>query len=342
MMRSWFRGVGLGLVAAAALLAGAVFARWSWPTLTPSVATEMDQLARRPHFVLIAEEYGNPYWDLVWEGALAEARRRGVTLEFTGPERAGIQEHLRLLDRAIATGVDGILTQGLSEAEFKPLIDKAVSHGIPVITVDTDAPGSRRISYVGTNNYGSGLLAGREVILATGGQARVGIITGNFHSANEVQRVQGFRDAIRSAPGVQVVAVESSDISRLVAAEKAGQILTQHPDVTVLLGTSSMDAMAAAQVVVERGLQGKVLIVSYDDLPQTLDYIRQGVIYGSVVQNPRAMGELGVAMLAAYREGKSVPPVVDTGVRFVTAATLKDLAAQRGWEGGAGHATVSP
>ncbi|MCL5677418.1 MAG: substrate-binding domain-containing protein [Firmicutes bacterium] len=221
-------------------------------------------------------------------------------------------------------------------------MDKAVSRGIPVITVDTDAPGSQRLSYVGTDNYGSGLAAGRQVLLATGGKARVGIITGNFHSANEVQRVQGFRDAIRSSPGVQVVAVESSDISRLVAAEKAGKILTEHPDVTVLLGTSSMDALVAAQVVVQRGLQGQVLIVGYDDLPQTLDFIRQGVIYGSVVQNPVAMGQIGVAMLVECREGKAVPPVVDTGVLFVTAATLQDLDAQRLREGGLGHALANP
>ncbi len=341
MMRSWFSGLGAGLVVTA-LLAGAVLARWSRPASTPSLVAEMERLTKQPHFVLIAEEYGNPYWDLVRRGALAEAQRRGVTLEFTGPGRAGIQEHLRLLDRAIASGVDGILTQGLSEAEFKPLIDKAVSRGIPVITVDTDAPGSRRISYVGTDNYASGRLAGQEMIRATGGGARVGIITGSFQSANEVQRVQGFRDAIRSAPGMQVVAVESSDISRLVAAEKAGQILTQHPDVTVLFGTSALDAMAAAQVVLERRLQGRVLIVGYDDLPQTLDYIRQGVIYGSVVQNPRAMGELGVALLVSYREGRSVPPVVDTGVWFVTAATLKDLEARREQEGGLGRAAVTP
>ena len=332
-MRTGFRIAGLLLVVAA-LLGGAASAALYRPTPPPSVAGEVKVLQGRPHFVLIAEEYGNPYWEMVHQGALQEAARRGITLEYTGPERAGIQEHLRVLDEAIASRVDGILTQGLSEAEFKPIIDKAVSRGIPVITVDTDAPGSRRLAYVGTDNYASGLLAGHEVISATHGRARVGIITGSFQSANEVQRVQGFEDAIRTAPGVQVVAVESSDISRLVAAEKAGHILSEHPDVTVLFGTSSLDAMAAAQVVVERGLQGKVLIVGYDDLPQTLSYIRQGVIYGSVVQNPQAMGRLGVAMLAGYRAGNPVPPVVDTGVRFVTAVTLREQDTTSG-EGGA-------
>ncbi|MHB9145949.1 MAG: sugar-binding protein [Symbiobacteriia bacterium] len=321
-MRFGFRIAGFVLIIAA-LFSGAVSTRLYKPVSPPNLAEQVKLLQSRPHFVLIAEEYGNPYWELVYQGALAEAQRQGITLEFTGPERAGIQEHLRVLDRAIASGVDGILTQGLSEAEFKPLIDKAVSHGIPVITVDTDAPGSQRFCYVGTDNYASGLVAGHEVIRATLGHARVGIITGSFQSANEVQRVEGFRDAVRAAPGVQVVAVESSDISRLIAAEKAGQILTQHPEVTVLFGTSSLDAMAAAQVVLERGLRGKILIVGYDDLPQTLDYIRQGVIYGSVVQNPREMGRVGVSMLVAYRAGKPVPPVVDTGVQFVTAQTLK-------------------
>ncbi|MFK4997425.1 substrate-binding domain-containing protein [Bacillus sp. N9] len=97
-----------------------------------------------------------------------------------------------MIEMAVAAKVDGILTQGLTNREFKPAIDRAVNQGIPVITFDTDLEDSKRLSYIGTDNYEAGYKVGEALIQDTKGQANVGIITGLLYSNNLVLRVQGF------------------------------------------------------------------------------------------------------------------------------------------------------
>lgn len=308
---------GLALAVLAWRLARVAPGRWP---LTPVAGA-----VRRPHLVLIAQEAGNPYWQQLREGAEEAARRLGVTLEYTGPARWNVKEHLRLLDMAVASRVDGILVQGLSEA-FVPYIDKAVSRGIPVITVDTDTP-SRRLAYVGTDNYASGRRAGETLVALTGGQAVVGIITGSLEAANQRERVQGFRDAVAPYPGIRIAGVEVSDISPIGAVAAAQRLLQQHPDITALVGTSAMDGQGAAQAVQTLGRRGKVLVMGYDAVPETVALLRSGDIHATVVQRPRLMGQRAVEMMVDVLAGRPVPPRVDTGVAICQPA---DVAARGG------------
>lgn len=278
--------------------------------------------APRFHIVLIAQERGNPYWQKVQAGAEAAARERNAFIEVRGPVQTDIEEHVKLLDMAIASRVDGIITQALTEKAFAPVINKAREKGIPVITIDTDAPATKRLAYVGSDNYRAGVQAGQALIRATGGKATVGVITGSFEAENMIQRLKGFRDAVKHAPGIRVVAVESSNISRIYAAERAERMLKDHPDLTALVGTSALDGLGIAEVLEKRGLAGRVTVIAFDDLAETLAYIEKGVITATVVQAPYAMGYRSVHLLVDALEGKPVPPLTYTDTYILTRDTL--------------------
>jgi ribose transport system substrate-binding protein len=276
------------------------------------------------HFVLVPEELDNDYWRLVEEGAQKAAEEHGVLLEYAGPKQANIDEHLKTIEMSMASKVDGIITQGLSDEQFTPLINRVVEK-LPVITIDTDAANSNRMAYIGTDNYYSGFLAGKALIADTHGQANVAIITGSFYANHQQQRVQGFQDAVKSEEGIKIITVEESEISRVRAAEKAYQIVTDYPKVNAFYGTSALDAIGIAQVVEKFREPDQVYIIGFDSLPETLKYISEGTIKATVVQEPFEMGYKAVAMMIDLIEGKKVPPVIHTDTRIMREEDLPDI-----------------
>lgn len=269
------------------------------------------------HFVLVPEELDNEYWKLVEKGAREAAKKYNVQLEYAGPKQANIEDHVKTIEMMAASKVDGIMTQGLSDEQFTPLIDRIVAKGIPVITVDTDASNSKRLAYIGTDNYYSGFLAGKELIADTKGKANVAIITGSFYANHMQQRVKGFEDAVKAEKGIHIVTIEESEISRVKAAEKANQILQDHPEVNAFFGTSALDGIEIAHVVEKYNMQNKIYIIGFDTLPETLDYIRKGTIKATVVQEPFQMGYEAVEMMIDLIKGKKVPPIVHTNTRIM-------------------------
>lgn len=283
------------------------------------------------HFVLVPEELDNEYWRLVEQGARDAAEEYGVLLEYAGPKQANIDDHVKAIEMAAASKVDGIMTQGLSDEQFTPLINRVVQRGIPVITVDTDASNSKRLAYIGTDNYYSGFLAGKALISDTKGEANVAIITGSFYANHMQQRVKGFQDAVKGEKGIRIITVEESEISRVKAAEKANQILQDHPEVNAFFGTSALDGIEIAHVVEKYKKQDQIYIIGFDILPETLEYIRKGTIKATVVQQPYEMGYKAVKMMINLSEGKKVPPIVHTNTRVMRIADLP-VSNQGRWE----------
>jgi ribose transport system substrate-binding protein len=276
------------------------------------------------HFVLVPEELDNDYWRLVEEGAKKAAEEHDVLLEYAGPKQANIDEHLKTIEMSMASKVDGIITQGLSDEQFTPLINRVVEK-LPVITIDTDAANSNRMAYIGTDNYYSGFLAGKALIEDTNGLAKVAIITGSFYANHQQQRVQGFRDAVKSEEGITIITVEESEISRVRAAEKAYQILSDYPEVNAFYGTSALDAIGIAQVVEKFRERDQVYIIGFDSLPETRKYITKGTIKATVVQEPFEMGYRSIIMMIDLIKGKKVPPVIHTDTVIMRKESLAEI-----------------
>lgn len=284
---------------------------------TVTVTAEQAKLSHDYHFVLIGQEFDNPYHKKVLEGAQTAAKEHDVLLEFIGPKQTNIDEHTKLIEMAIAARVDGILTQGLTNREFKPVIDKAISKGIPVITIDTDLEDSRRVAYVGTNNYEAGKQMGEALAEATNGEAKVAIVTGILYANNLMERVQGFLDVIENYPDIEVVAMESSNISQIQAAEKTYQMLRNHPEVTAFFGTSALDGIGIAQAVTKANLQEDILIFAFDDLEETMELMEQEKIFATLKQEPYEMGYQGVSLLVETMKGQPIPKINYTSLEVI-------------------------
>jgi ribose transport system substrate-binding protein len=269
-------------------------------------------------FTLVSSILGHPYWKMIEDGMEAANIEFNVQTEYVGPDTLNLAEHLKLMEAAIAAKVDGIATSAFNPEAFTPLINKAIDAGIPVVLIDTDAPGSKRACYIGTLNKDAGIIAAKALIKATGGNAKIGIITGALDSDNLNLRIEGFKEAIKEYPGMKILKIESTDTDLLKATEKAQYLIQSYPDLNAFFGVSATDIVGAAKIVEEKKLVGKVTLVGFDDMPETLNYVKEGVVYATVVQKPYLMGYLGVKILKEIKEGKKPPKIIDTGVVVVT------------------------
>ncbi|WP_235849020.1 MULTISPECIES: sugar-binding protein [Bacillaceae] len=287
----------------------------------------LDIVAKTPmpahHLVLISEELDHEYWKLVEAGAKQAEDYYDVFVEFTGPQNSNQDEQVRLLEMAIAKRVDGIIVQALNDELFTPLINKALVQGIPVVTIDTDEPNSYRISYIGTDNYRSGKLAGHALIADLEGEAVVGIIANSLASTHMQQRVQGFKDAVEDEPGIQVVTIEESNNSRVGASEKADKMLKTYPHITAFYGTSALDGLGVVSTVTALN-RDDIYIVAFDTLDETLALLDQGKIDAVVAQEPFEMGYRSVGIMLDIINGKEVDKVYHTSTSIIRKEDLKN------------------
>lgn len=270
----------------------------------------------RYHFVLIPEEMNNPYWEQVRKGAKSAAKKLDVAIEYNGPLQSDIDQHIESMEKAIASKVDGIITPGMSE-QLVPVINKAIARNIPVVTIDTDAQKSDRVTYIGTNNFIAGRLAGQTLTKMTTGNVKVAIITGSLTSNSQKQRVAGFKSVVQKHTNINVVAVKASHITRVQAAEQTYEILINHPNVTAFFGTSALDALGISATIQRLGKSEDVYILAFDTLPDTLQLMRKGYIEATIQQKPLQMGVKAVRSLVSVKQGNHVSPVQYTNVQVV-------------------------
>ncbi len=307
----------LSLVLMFTLVACASTPEAETPTEAPEENTEAP--AESLTFAFVSPLTTHPYWVTVEEEALRSAEELGVELILSGPAEVNVDEQIKAIETAIASKVDGILTMALDPTAFGPVIDKAVDAGIPVVLIDTDAPESKRSYYAGTSNFAAGQEAGMAMIEATGGEAMIGIITGEINQASLNQRIDGFKDAIKDQPGMEVLAIEPSNSDLLQATQKAQTLLQTYPEMDAMFGVSATDVQGAAKVVIERGMEGEVSLVGFDDMDDTLKYIREDVVYATVVQRNGEMGYRGIQLLQETIDGTGpAEDIIDTGVIVVT------------------------
>ncbi|WP_055107956.1 sugar-binding protein [Paenibacillus ihumii] len=278
---------------------------------------------KRYHIVLIEQERYHPYWEMVEKGAQQAAEEYGIDIEFVGAVRNNMEEQLNLLEKAIAARVDAIIVQGLNEEKFTPLIDKAVARGIPVVTIDTDAPDSKRLAYVGTDNVAAGESLGRLVVERAGESGKIGVIIGSEIAESQLQRLGGLKQVIGQHSGLEIVAVRSSNISHMEAIQQASEMLREHPEISIMVGTSATDALGMLQAA-KSLRRDELIIIGFDNQKETLAAIRRGEIQATVAQQPFSMGRTAVKLLNDHFQGEQLLPAYYTEVKVLDISNVQE------------------
>jgi ribose transport system substrate-binding protein len=313
--------------------------RWKLATIFAVVGSLLLSLVALPtshaqkkqwHIAIVPKALTGEYWVRCKKGAEAAAKQFGVKLTFIGPSaETEVDKQIDIVENLITRGVDAI---GISPCDGKalvPVIEKAIAKGIPVVTVDSDAKTNKRLAYIGTDNEKAGEIAAKELAKLMGGKGKVLIIQGVPGAENLMQRVKGFKRVIAKYPQIKIVSEQACQSDQTKALDITENALTAHPDLGGIFGVNAPGAPGAAQAVKAAGKTGKVKIVGFDALPDTVRYCAEGVIQAIVEQRPYRMGYLAVRYLKEALEGKKIPRMVDTGVDIITPEKARKMLLQK-------------
>lgn len=270
------------------------------------------QSPKKPLRIAVLGLESSPFWIPVKAGvarARAELAGRNTTVDWIVPgEQHTADVFGRAIDAAVTKQYDAIATIA-GDAGVAAYIDRAAAAGIPVATYnsETDTPNAR-LFFVGADSYAQGKTAGEYMCRAVKPAGKVGIITGFFAVEAHQARVRGFEDALKlGCPGVTVVGrVENQDKGD-VAYQEAKDFMTAHPDLAGLIAIAG-SPFGAARAVEEARKTGKVHVITFDAVDETLDYVEKGVTDVSIGQDPDAQGHDPVIRLYNYLVAGAVPP----------------------------------
>ena len=286
-------------------------------------------------YYLVSVNIKVPYWQTAAAGMLRAAAEMQVNAELAGPDGYDPKAEQEECRRIAKLKPSGILVSAADPTLMAPDIDAAVDAGIPVITVDSDSPLSKRLTFVGTNNYEAGLVGGRLVSKLLQGKGSVVMLTMPGQT-NLEERLHGYQSAFDAQPGVKITQVVDIQGKPQVAFDTAAAMLDKDPkrvDAFVCL-----EAIAGKEVaeVVNRAKRSDKIVVAMDADPGTLEWVQKGVIAATVVQKPFTMAFTGMRMLddlhhhplsrlgANWAEDPfaRVPRSLDTGVTIVDKASV--------------------
>jgi ribose transport system substrate-binding protein len=284
--------------------------------------------ARRPTFALVPKAINNPFFNAARDGCMDAAKRLGVVCEYTGPERTEIAPQIQVLEGLVSRKVDGMSISPVDAKSVVPVIKRAISSGIPVITFDSDAaPESGRLAFVGTDNEAAGRELGKLFLRFAPRGAVYGIITGGLGAQNLNARIKGFKSVVRGSNYREVKGSpfpSNDDINRAV--QLVEQMITANPDLTavVMVGGWPLFAPEAYKNAVKKKeaeiKAGKFVIVSFDTLEPELKLLKEGYVHGLVGQRPYQMGVRSVELLydIVVKKQKPRQTFYNTGVDVVT------------------------
>jgi len=260
-----------------------------------ATVTPVTTKAAKPLKIAILGLENNPFWIPVKAGAAKaneELQAVGSKADWIVPagDTHGSVNFGTAIDAAVVQQYDAIATVA-GDAGIVPFINKAVAAGIKVATFNSEtSTANDRSFFVGADLYKQGQAAGKAMGDAVGGKGKVAIITGLFSvEAHELRR-KGFEDTIKADfPGITILpAVENKDQADAAYSE-AQAFMTANPDLAGIYVTAG-GPFGAAKAVEEAGQGGKVRIVSFDFVDETMAYVQKGVISGTIGQDPYAQG----------------------------------------------------
>lgn len=276
--------------------------------------------------IAVVPKVAVPFFDDCNTGAAAAAKAAGVQYQWVVPANTQGATQVKIIEDLIARHVSGIAISVNEPKSVEGVIKDAMAAGIKVVTFDSDSANSGRSMYIGTINKQAGVTMGKSMAEKLGGKGKVAIITGQLGASNLNERIDGVKEALAAFPDIQIVATEGTedDLAKAVSVTEA--ILRGNPDLAGIFGMSQVGGPAVAKVMAEQEFadrKGKVAVYAFDDLPDTIQGVKDGYINGIMVQRPVTMGKLAVEHLVAQIKGTETTSTdVDTGVTVVNADNL--------------------
>ena len=284
------------------------------------------------NITLVAKSTETEFWKSVFAGARAAASEYNVNLNIVGPEtEEDYETQNALIEDAVAQGAEALVFSAISYTENAPAIDAAAEAGVKIAVIDSDVDSQAVGVRIGTDNVEAGRMTAQAALAAREDRLVLGLINYDLGSRNGQEREQGLREELARSDRVGEIYTLNVLAEVGDAREKTVELLREHPEINVVVGFNEPTAVGAAQAVDRLGLGGTVDVVGFDSNVETVDLMQTGVVSALIVQNPYAMGYLGVEAACDLLGGETFDPeaLLDTATQIVTRENMFSLEGQK-------------
>ena len=250
------------------------------------------------------------FWTIAKKGVEDAGEELGVDVEVVMPADAADQK--QRIEDLLSKGVVGMAVSVADPDNQTPFLNQVAEKTI-LVTADTDAPESARRVYVGMDNYEAGWMCGELVKEALPGGGEVALFIGNVDQDNSRRRRQGVIDCLLGRekdnkrfdePGsvlkgdkYTVLGTYTDGTKQQVAKSKVEDVLTKNPNIGAMVGLFEYNPPAIIEALKQAGKTGQIKIIGFDENSQTLQGIKDGIVQGTVVQDPYEYGYASIKVM---------------------------------------------
>ena len=302
-----------------ALLLSAVFTGCQPATTNRNASS----VAGTKHKLAFVTNNASDFWVIARKGTEKAAREiPNIEVEFRIPADGTAAEQQRVVDDLLAKGIHGIAISPVDPANQTQMLNRIADQTL-VVTQDSDAPNSKRVCYVGTDNVEAGRQAGQLVKEALPQGGNIMVFVGVLDAANAQQRYQGLKEALDGS-NIKILDVRTDNTDRVRAKSNASDTLVNNADIAGMVGLWSYNGPAILSAVKEANKVDKVKIIAFDEEDETLTGIKDGAIYATVVQQPFEFGYKSMELMAKILGGDRSQIPASKQIFVPTKAVKKD------------------
>jgi ribose transport system substrate-binding protein len=276
--------------------------------------------AAKPRLAFVTNNAAD-FWSIARRGVDSARQELGdIEVEFRTNSDGSAAEQQRIVDDLLARGVDAVAISPVDPANQTRMLDAVASQAV-LMTQDSDAPGSKRIVYLGTDNRAAGRQAGALILEALPAGGTIMLFVGRRDAQNAKDRIAGIEEALAGSK-VTILDVRTDDTDNARAKANAADALVKVPDLAGMVGLWNYNGPAILSAVREAKREGQVQIVTFDEDDQTLAGIRDGAIHATVVQQPFEFGYRSMQMMVRLLKGDSTQVPASRQI-FVPTLTIR-------------------
>ena len=280
----------------------------------------------RVRIALVLKTLNSPFFIDLKKGAERAAELNNIQLVVQAPEREiDVEKQMQIIENLIQTQVDAICVSPSGSRELLPAILKANQANIPVLVIDTridetaaKEQGIKTVTFIGSDNYQGGKLAGEYAGSLSDKQLRVVILEGIPGHETGDNRLRGFTEATAAYANISIIASQPANWERDQGYNVMQNLLQAHPVIDLVFACNDLMALGAMEAIMAAGKLDKIKIIGFDAVEEARKEIQRGNLEASIAQHPSEMGRLAIENAIKAVEGQTIPEYIPVKIELIT------------------------
>lgn len=286
---------------------------------------------QKNYVALITKSTDSAFWQSVYAGAAAAATEYNLQTTFEGPAKEeDYQTQNEMIEKAVQNGAKVIVFSAVDFNANSAAINEAAKKGVKIVVIDSDVNSAQVSCRIGTDNYEAGKMAGEAALTSEEAELCIGIVNFDVNSANGQQREQGFREAVQQDERINGMYTINVVSSTEEAREGTIELLKEHPEINVIVTFNEWTSLGVGWAIRDMDLADSTQVVAFDSNVISVGMLETGEVDALIVQNPYAMGYLGMETAYNLINGGAVSEgTIDTATTCVTRGNMFEPECQR-------------